>query len=218
MPTIYPSLIGGNQLNLQKEIETLDPHCAGYHLDVMDNHFVPNLTMGPDVVNAIATVTNRQLWVHLMVENPENIIERLVLPPESIVSFHLETTESPTPLIKRIKEKKWIPSIAISPKTEVAKVFPLLELANHVLIMSVEPGFAGQPFIPEVTRKIEPIIGYANTSGKPITIGIDGGIGKENIGMLVDKGIDHIAIASGIFDHEDPALALHELQSQTGER
>ena len=91
MAIIYPSLIAADVLNLQKEIESLDQHCQGYHLDIMDYHFVPNLTCGPLFINAIARITYKQLWVHLMITNPTHFIDMLILPPKSIVNFHFES-------------------------------------------------------------------------------------------------------------------------------
>ncbi len=212
MPTIFPSLISADLLNIRGEIKKFDPHCSGYHLDIMDNHFVPNLTWGASFINAIAKETQRILWVHLMVDNPHNWIETLALPPGSIVSFHFELTEEKIKLIKNIKEKKWLVSITINPKTPVDVIFPLLNLLDHVLIMSVKPGFPGQSFISSVVNKIDPLIGYRQTSDLDFKIGIDGGVNKSNIAMLAQKGIDHFAISAGIFYQPNPLAALRELQ------
>ena len=218
MPTIFPSLLGASPLNLQKEIELLEPHCQGFHLDIMDDHFVPNLTWGQDTVNAITKITRRTLWAHLMVQTPETWIDRLLLPPGSIVSFHIESIKKNIHLAKRIREKKWIASVAVSPKTSVKEIFSLIgEIVDHVLIMSVEPGFAGQKFNPGVIDKVKDLVGYRQTSGLTFTIGMDGGINKNNIKMLADIGVDHFAIAGGIFSHADRIGALKELQVLVGE-
>ena len=142
----------------------------------MDNHFVPNLTWGPMFLAATSRTTYKQLWVHLMVDNPQDWLDKLTLPSGSIVSFHYETSATEISMINGIKEKDWLPSIAINPKTDVEKIFPFLEHLHQVLIMSVEPGFSGQKFLPEVVSKVEALNGYRATSGFGFTIGIDGGV------------------------------------------
>jgi len=212
MAHIYPSLIAADQLNLAQVIKELDPHVIGYHLDVMDNHFVPNLTWGSLVVNAIPHLTKRQLWVHMMVDNPQNWIDILNLPAGSIFSFHFEAIGQDIHLIKRIKEKNWKVSIAINPATDTNKIFPLLNQVDQVLIMSVEPGFSGQPFISSTIDKIDPLIGYRQTSRLDFTIAIDGGINQENIKQLANKHVDDFAVGSAIFKQPDPVIALEKLK------
>jgi len=215
MAHIFPSLIAGNLLNLQKEIKRLDPHVHGYHLDIMDNHFVPNLTWGPMFINAIAQVTYRILWVHLMVDNPMDWTSLLFLPPGSIYTFHLETKKEISKLVNQIKEKKWLVSIAINPKTPVEEIFPLLNILDQVLIMSVKPGFSGQNFLPEVVEKVERLAAYRDTSGTNFHIGIDGGIDDDNISILAEKGVNDFAIANGIFKATNSITKLQELKNLT---
>lgn len=214
MPTIYPSLIGANQLRLQEEIERLDPHSEGYHLDIMDNHFVPNLTWGTPIVNAIARVTRRTLSAHLMVDNPQEWIDILQLPPGSIFTFHIEAIGQNVNFIHQIKEKEWLVGVALSPGTDVEVIFPLLNLVDRVLIMSVEPGFAGQPFIPSVLEKIDPLIGYRESQKLDFRIAMDGGITLDNIAMLAQKGVEDFVVASAIFKNSDPIKALKLLQQK----
>jgi len=215
MAYIFPSLIAGDLLNLQKEIEALDPYVDGYHLDIMDNHFVPNLTWGPMFINAIAKSTYRTLWVHLMVDNPMGWANLLFLPPGSIYTFHIEAEKEIPKLIKQIKEKKWLVSIAINPQTSVEEMFPLLNILDQVLIMSVEPGFSGQDFLPKMVEKVERLAAYRDTSGSSFHIGIDGGVDKANINMLTQKGVNDFAIANGIFKASNPVIRLQELRSLT---
>src|SRR5262245_4796884 len=154
MPSLYPSLIAADQLNLKAAIQLLEDHCHGFHADVMDGHFVPTLTWGPPTVNALDRITSKPLWVHLMVTDPATVIAQLHLKPDSLVSFHLESTSNPKSIINRIEEKKWRSSLAISPKTDLKTTFDLLSSIDHLLIMSVEPGAGGQAFIPETLAKI----------------------------------------------------------------
>lgn len=208
MPKIYPSLIAANQLFLHDAITHLEPYCAGFHCDVMDDHFVPNLTFGSDTVNAIDAATKTQTWVHLMVDNPIAWCDRLSLKEDSIVSFHFESTKKINDIIKRIKEKNWNASIAINPKTQADEIFPYLKLVDQALIMSVEPGFSGQRFLEPTLDKIAPLIDYRKKNNLSFTIAIDGGINAENISMIAHKGIEDFAIASAIFDQPNPIASL----------
>jgi len=212
MAQIFPSLTGANQLNLQHDIKLLEPHCEGFHLDVMDNHFVPNITWGADTVNAIARLTNRTLWVHLMIDKPADFLEALSLQAYSIITFHAEMNNNKENIIKRIREKNWMPGIAVSPKTPIEDIFPFLDAVHHVTLMSVEPGFAGQPFLPSVIDKLDRLVGYRQTSGLPITIALDGGIHEQNIADLARRGADVFGVASAIFGKSDPIAALLNLQ------
>ncbi len=148
MARIFPSLISGNLLNLQSDITLLDPLCDGYHLDVMDCHFVPNLTWGPQFINAIASVTKQTLWVHLMTTNPACVIEQLDIPQKSMVEIHIELEYKIEAILTIIKKRGWLPGLAISPETPLEKLYPFLPLCHYVTIMSVTPGFSGQQFIP----------------------------------------------------------------------
>jgi len=213
MKAIYPSLMAADLMNLQSEINRLDNYCAGYHIDIMDGQFVPNITFGSATANSIAQSTYKKTWVQLLVERPEDWLDKLFLPAGSIVSFHIESEGEKIKTINRIKEKNWEPSIAISPKTNVDETFTYLNLISQVLVMSVTPGFSGQPFLPDMTSKVDRLVGYRETSGLEFRIGMDGGIDKENIVMLKDHGVDDFVVGSGIFDNDDPVAALKELDS-----
>ena len=209
MPSIYPSLISSDLLNLERTLKKLDPYCTGYHLDIMDNHFVPNLTWGPQFANAISQATHKHLWVHLMIKNPINMLTRLNLPPKSMISVHVETNNSLPEVIHAIKAKHWCVSLTISPKTNVSVLLPQIGPdIDQILIMSVEPGFSGQKFIPEVVSKIQPLLELRSQKNLNFKIGIDGGINKTNIALLREHGVDDFAIASGIFGSPDPQQAL----------
>lgn len=207
MTCLFPSLISADLLHLQHTIETLEPQCDGFHLDVMDNHFVPNLTFGPAIVNAIGSVAKKRLWVHLMVTKPSSIIEHISLPKESIITFHYETNENKATLIDLIQKNGWQTSIALSPTTPISVLFPLIQKHDlqHVLIMLVEPGFSGKVMLPSATQKIKQLNIYKQEQGlNKLRIGIDGGVIKENIAMLQRLGAHDIAIASAIFKGGDP--------------
>jgi ribulose-phosphate 3-epimerase len=208
---IFPSLISADILNLEHEIKKLEPHCDGFHIDVMDWHFVPNLTWGPMFINAIAQKTTKPLFVHLMIEKSLEFLDLLALRNNDIVSFHIEESHDIKKMIKCIKEKRWRPNIAIKPKTPVEKFFPFSDMVDSILLMSVEPGFSGQHFLKSSTDRLIALTTYRTEHNLSFEIDMDGGINKENISMLVNHGVNSVAIAAGIFEHHDPVYALKEL-------
>jgi ribulose-phosphate 3-epimerase len=213
MSTIYPSLMSANLLNLEREITTLNPYVPGYHIDIMDDHFVPNMTFGLDTIHAIARATTKQLWLHAMVNNPTALIDQLTLPTNTIYSFHIESQCNKKDIIKKLTEKKWLPSIAIKPKTDVAQLFEILDATIcQVLVMSVEPGFAGQSFMPGALATLNALTAFRAQHKLNFMIGIDGGINAANIAQVVAHGADQIAVASAIFNNSDRVAAYSELK------
>jgi ribulose-phosphate 3-epimerase len=202
-----------NLLNLERDIATLDPHVPGYHIDIMDNHFVPNMAFDFDTIHAIARFTKKQLWVHAMVDDPTAVIDQLQLPEKTIYSFHIESKFEKKEILKKLSEKKWLPSIAISPKTNVAALFEILD-ANiyQVLVMSVEPGFSGQQFMPYSIARLDEIVAFRAKHKLDFMIGIDGGINLTNIAKVVAHGADQIAAASAIFNNPDRVAAYSALE------
>jgi ribulose-phosphate 3-epimerase len=206
--------MAADQLNMQKEIKTLEPYCDGFHIDIMDDHFVPNLTWGIDFIDAVNRATAKPLWVQLMVEHTARWVEKISLNANSILTFHIESSKEIRTLVNIIKKKNIIPSIAVNPKTPVERIFPFLDVIHHVVIMSVSPGFSGQPFLPEVEKKVEELLGYCSGAGIKITVGMDGGISEKNIARLAKLGVEDFAIGSAIFKKSDRVgviKALYEL-------
>ncbi|MBN1549038.1 ribulose-phosphate 3-epimerase [Candidatus Babeliales bacterium] len=208
---IFPSLMAADPLHLGDVIENLREHCDGFHIDVMDDHFVPNISMGPMTVNKMAEVTKKPLFVQLMVDNPDQWIERLKLKDEAILAVHIESTKALRALLQKISGHGWKPYLAVSPKTNIETVYPWLDMVAGILIMAVTPGFAGQDFIPSITAKARELISYKKQHKLPISIAIDGGIDLSNINQLANMGIDTFCIGSGIFDHDDHVKALQDL-------
>jgi len=213
MATIYPSLMNADLLDLEQDIKLLNPHVPGFHIDIMDNHFVPNIAFGFETIQKISRVTTKQLWLHAMVENPTSIIDMLTLPEKTIYSFHIESNFIKNDIMIKLTEKNWLPSIAIKPKTDVAQLFEFIDAETYqVLVMSVEPGFSGQVFMPEVLSKINRLIEFRIKHNFNFTIGIDGGITTSNIAEVADRGVDQIAVASAIFNNTDRIAALSALR------
>lgn len=215
MKPIYPSLIAADLLNLGPTIETFNPICDGFHVDIMDNHFVPNLTWGAAFANAIAYASRKPTWVHLMVDNPHDWLDVLELTPGSTLTFHFENSSEKIQFIRRIKEKNLRASVAINPKTPVEEILPIVHLLDQILIMSVEPGFSGQEFIENSTAKIEPLLHMRAKEKLHFTIAIDGGINETNIHQLSQKGVDEFAAAKAIFAAVDPVAAYEKLKKLT---
>ncbi|HEV2916615.1 MAG TPA: ribulose-phosphate 3-epimerase [Candidatus Babeliales bacterium] len=211
MIRIYPSLIGGDILALRDQIRLLDSHCAGYHLDLMDGHFVPNITWGPAYINAIAKATTKQLWVHMMVTDPAFWFDRLELPLESMVDFHIETAIDHYVLMRMIQHAGMQAGIAISPGTSLQLLDPLLSLVDYVLIMSVQPGFSGQQFIAESIERIQELAAIKSTKHYDFSIAVDGGITMFNINQTIEAGAAYIAIASGLFANHKPVETLQHI-------
>lgn len=207
---IYPSLIAAKTLNLEKTITDLEPWCAGFHLDIMDFHFVDNLTCGPSWVNNIRKTTNKQLWVHLMVDEPHKYFDRLNLQPQDIVSIHLENI-NPSALLAEIRSRGWLASLALNPATPLDNAISLLPHIDQLVLMSVNPGFSGQEFMPETFAKLEQVTHLRKTKNYNFTIGIDGGINEKNIKELIKLGAHDFVMGHAIFGHEDPVKILKKL-------
>ncbi len=211
MKEIWPSLISANLMNLQESINQLSNQCHGWHLDVMDNHFVPNLTWGAQFMNAIAQNTDKPLWIHLMIDKPESFLETLFVPKGTYITFHIETKSDIPALIDAIKAQGWLPSIAINPNTPIEKVFPYIATVDQILLMSVNPGFSGQQLMPEALKKIVPLKDELEKQQVDIPIAIDGGINQDNIVAVAQLGVSQFGIASGIFSWPNPAHELNHL-------
>ncbi len=209
---IWPSLISADLLDLKTVMNRLNNQSYGWHIDIMDNHFVPNLTWGAQFVNAIAKASPKPLWIHLMIESPERFLERLDIPKNSYITFHVETDSDINMTIKAIKDHGWQASLAINPETKVDAIAPYAHKIDQILIMSVHPGFSGQSFITDTLHKIELIKDELKRENVIIPLAIDGGINRENIRTVARLGITQYAIAAGIFGASDPAHELDYLK------
>jgi len=213
MVRIYPSLIAANQQHLEEEVELLEQHCTGFHLDVMDNKFVPNVALSVDTVNAIAQ-RSKPIWLHLMVEKPEDFYVQFSLPHDSLISFHIESEVDVVRFAKIIKEKKHKPSIAISPKTPLERIVPFLNIVDQVLLMSVNPGFSGQSFLKNSFDRLAHVVQLRQEYHAHFRIGIDGGIDTTNVKKIVEMGAQDLAIGSAIFKQKNSLVTLQYLTKE----
>lgn len=217
MPALFPSLISCDILKLDSEIKRLSPYCDGFHLDIMDGHFVHNLTWGPIFVNAIRKATDKPLWVHLMVDAPGQYVRHMRLHRGDMISFHLECAPLDTirRIIKEIELHDYQTSIAIKPTTPIADLIPLFTQTprpNNILVMSVEPGASGQPFLPNTLLRLKELVALKETLNVEFTIALDGGITPENVAQLAPYQVDAVAVAAGIFGQEDQIAAMKKLR------
>ncbi|MFA5074999.1 MAG: ribulose-phosphate 3-epimerase [Candidatus Babeliales bacterium] len=213
---IFPSLIASDILNLEKTIQSLNTKCDGYHIDIMDDHFVPNLTWGPDFVNAIIRTTDLPLNVHLMVDNPRDWVNRLNLRKQDFFVFHIETLDSNEikNFIKDIKKIGCKVGIALNPETNINLIFDYLDLLDAILVMSVKPGFSGQKFDSSVLSKIEILNKKRKDRNLFFYLSMDGGINQDNIKNLLKNGVDQVGVGSAIFYKEDYLQALQNLYNK----
>ena len=207
MLKIAPSILSADFSDLRSALKTCSSGKADYiHIDVMDNHFVPNLTIGPVVVKSLRSVSQSYFDVHLMVTNPENIIDAFSKAGANGITFHIEASEKPDELIDKIRSKGKDVGISVKPQTPLETILPFINKIDRVLIMSVEPGFGGQKFIKSSLKKINTLrnllIQY-NRNNK-VEIEVDGGIKIENAKSVINAGANVIVVGSGIFKASDP--------------
>lgn len=209
---LCPSILSSDLADLAGSIKNLEDHLDMVHCDVMDGHFVPNLTFGPPVIAALARHTEKPLDVHLMVTNPDELLEACAKAGATTLVVHVEVLRHAQRTLARIRELGCYAGISLNPATPLESVRWLLPDLDMVLLMSVNPGFSGQAFIPQVMDKIRAMRTMIETSGLPIRLQVDGGISSRNAAEVVRAGADMIVAGSAIFGHEPAAEAAAELR------
>lgn len=216
MIKIAPSILSANFAELGQEVIDVEKGGADYiHVDVMDGHFVPNITIGPLIVDALRPVTNLPLDVHLMIENPDLYIPEFAKAGASIISVHQEACPHLHRTIQLIKSHAVKAGVVINPATPVEMIKPILSEVDLALIMTVNPGFGGQSFIKETLPKIEELANIKQKNGYTFEIEVDGGVNDETAKYCVEAGAEVLVAGSAIFNKEDRHAAIAKIRHAT---
>lgn len=210
---VAPSVLSADFGNLQRDVEAIcKAGCDLVHVDVMDGHFVPNLTIGPVVVSAIATSATKPLDIHLMVENNTFFVDLFAPLKPEYISFHIEEEKHPHRLIQKIRSLGIKPAIVLNPHTPPESIEYLLGDLDMVLLMSVNPGFGGQSFIESVLPKAKKLSAMRDKINPNCLIEVDGGVSDKNVHLLKDAGVDIVVAGSYVFNHQNKKEAIESLQ------
>ncbi len=210
---VSPSILSADYAALKEDIEKVKIGGADMlHVDVMDGHFVPNISIGPPVVKSIRKATDMFLDCHLMISNPYDYIDAFASSGADLISFHAESNSNIKETIEKIKSTGVLPALVVKPKTSAEAVFPYLSDVAMVLVMTVEPGFGGQSFMEDMLPKIKAIREEANKVNPSLMIQVDGGIVPETAKLCVESGADVLVSGSYIFGATDIEKAISSLR------
>jgi len=210
---IAPSILSADFAALADAIDLVAPESDQLHVDVMDGHFVPNLTIGPPVVAAINRHTDLTLDCHLMMTNPGEFLEAFRRAGADWISVHVEVGDT-AELIAEMRRLRVNAGLAINPETPFEAVAPWLGRIDHVLVMTVHPGFGGQHFMPEVLPKLRQVAGAVAAGGHGTIVEVDGGIDPDTIGLVAEAGATCFVSGSAVFGAGDPAAAVRDLRAR----
>lgn len=212
-PVIAPSILSADFTKLGNDIkECLDAGINWIHCDIMDGHFVPNISYGPSIVNDARNFAKDTFFdVHLMIENPDNFIEEFADTGSDLLTVHYEACPHLHRTIQNIKNQGCMAGVAINPATSIQVLYPILEYVDMVLIMSVNPGFGGQSFIESSFDKLKDLVAVRNEMQLNFLIEIDGGVGLQNISQLAANGVDVLVAGSSVFKAQNRGQRIHEL-------
>lgn len=214
MVKIAPSILSADFRRLGEQIATVEDAGAAYiHVDVMDGHFVPNLTVGPFIVEWVRRTTELPIDAHLMIENPDNFIGAFADAGANMISVHPEATYHLNRTISHIQQAGCRAGVVLNPATPLAMIEEVLTEVDYVLVMSVNPGFGGQKFLTSSLDKLRRLRAMIKTQGSRAKIEIDGGIGIENAAAVVAAGAEILVAGSAVFGKPDPAESLRQLLS-----
>ena len=215
MPEILPSILSADFARLGEQVAVVEAAgCRMLHVDVMDGHFVPNLTLGPPVVKSLRKVTKLTLDVHLMITDPDRYAPLFIEAGANQVSVHQEVCPHLDRTLRMIQGEGAKAGVVINPSTPVSTLEEVLGVADFVLVMSVNPGFGGQKFIPYTLDKVRRLAALRRELGLKFAIEIDGGVTQDNIGEVIRAGVDWAVAGASVFGKSDPAAAFQALQQE----
>lgn len=210
---IAPSILSADFANLERDIKLVEQYGADLiHIDAMDGHFVPNITLGPNVVSAIRKITNLTLDCHLMIANPEQYIDAFAKAGADIITIHYEATNHLHKALQQIKSHQIKCGVVINPATPVCVIEPILNMVDVVLVMTVNPGFGGQSFINETLLKIKQLDNLRKVHHYLYEIEVDGGINDKTVKLCQENGVDIAVAGSYIYDALDIKQAIESLK------
>ena len=211
MGVLSASILSADFAHLADQVKLVEPYAEVIHIDVMDAHFVPPLTIGPVVVASLRPVTGRVLHGHLMVEAPEGLFDDLAEAGLDVVSFHHEAVADPAPVIAKARGTGMRVGMTLNMETPVDAIFPYLDELDDVMLMSIKPGWSGQVLDPEVYPRLESVRAEVDRRGLATAVELDGGVKVDNAQRAIDAGATVLVAASAIFQSPDPAAAAREL-------
>ena len=212
MRLLAPSILSADFLHLEKDIRLVNDHADIIHFDVMDGTLVPNISFGFPVLDAVARIAEKPMDAHLMIINPDKYFERCARAGVSMLSFHLEAArkarKNPARLLDRVRSLGMKAGLAINPDIPVEDVFPYLEHADYILVMSVFAGFGGQKLVPETYDRVKAVKAEIVRRGLDSLVQIDGGADESNAVSLFEAGVDIVVAGSAVFKSPDPVAAI----------
>ena len=208
MTQIAPSMLAADFLHLEKDVELVNSHADIFHLDIMDGTFVPNISYGFPIVEAIAKIARKPLDAHLMIVHPENYVDRFAKVGVEMLSFHLNAVENAGQVLAQIRAAGMRPGLAINPDIPVERLYPYLDQCDYVVLMSVFAGFGGQKFIEATYERVAALKAEIRRQGVECLIQVDGGVSAANSARLVELGADILVAGSAVFKAEDPQTVI----------
>ena len=205
-------MLAADFLHLEKDVETVNRYADIFHLDVMDGVFVPNISFGFPVIEAIASQAQKPMDVHLMIVEPEKYVDRFAQVGASMISFHLNASSDPEALLKHIRSLGIKAGLVINPDIPVEALFPYLKDADYVLLMSVFAGFGGQKFIDATYERIRTLKAEIQRQGLDIKIEVDGGVSASNASALAEAGAEIFVAGSAVFKSDDPESVIKAMR------